>query len=446
MITSFSLKNFKSYKEAEMPLAMLTLFIGPNASGKSNALEAIRLLSLLSKGARLDDIEKGVHGPGGYLRGESANLFRDAGQALEIGCRMEGILWDWNRLSIQVGLISDHLALTDEFVSKEAKLGPIFLYRVEGSAKNAISDEVILVRYYNFREGEMPQIPCSNRQAIFFQLETPGRFREEDPESQFVIPSVAKSIRTNLRNVVFLEPRPEKMRGYSYLKDDVMMEDGRNLSSVLYKICNGKDLYERDQMLKFVRSLPEQDIVEIRFIKTERNDVMVRLVESFGGKESVFDAPVLSNGTLRVLAVGATLLSAPQGSLVVIEEIDNGVHPSRAERLILQIKEISEDRSLRVLLTSHNPALLDALPDVSLGDVLCCYRDPELGDSRIVRLGDFDRFPELMAQGTLGELVTRQVLDRFLKDRTSPEERKHAALSWLEELKNGASNECHLSD
>ena len=43
MITSFTLKNFKSYIEAEMPLATLTFFIGPNASGKSNALEAIRL-------------------------------------------------------------------------------------------------------------------------------------------------------------------------------------------------------------------------------------------------------------------------------------------------------------------------------------------------------------------------------------------------------------------
>ena len=446
MITSFSLKNFKSYREAQIPLATLTFFIGPNASGKSNALEAIRFLSLLSKGTRLDDIERGIHGQDGSLRGEYANLFRDSGQAFEICCQMDGILWDWNRLCIQIGLISDHLVIKDESVSKETSLIPISLYQVDGPAKNAISDEVILVRYNNFGEGEMPQIPSSNQQAIFFQLETPGRFREEDPESQFIIPSVAKSIRTNLRNVVFLEPRPEKMRDYSYLKDDVMKEDGRNLSSVLYKICNCNDRYDKDQMLQFVRSLPEQDIIEIRFIKTERNDVMVRLVESFGGKESVFDAPVLSDGTLRVLAVGATLLSAPQGSLVIIEEIDNGVHPSRAESLILHIKEIAEDRGLRVLLTSHNPALLDALPDESLGDVLCCYRDTELGDSRIVRLGDLDRFPELMAQGTLGELVTKRILDRFLKDKTTPEERTREALSWLNDFKKGVSDECHLSD
>jgi predicted ATPase len=215
-----------------------------------------------------------------------------------------------------------------------------------------------------------------------------------------------------------------------------MSEDGKNLSSVLYKIwSSGSD---RKHLLDFVRSLPEQDITDIRFIKTDRDDVMVRLVESFGGVESMIDAPVLSDGTLRVLAVGATLLSAPKGSLVIIEEIDNGVHPSRAESLVQQIRKISEDRNLRILLTTHNPALIDGLPDDLLGDVLCCFRDPEEGDSRIVRLGDLDRYPELVAQGPLGQLMTKRVLDRFLKDKSTSEERKKAALSWLKELEKGA--------
>ncbi len=442
MITSFSLKNFKSYRGAEMPLATLTLFTGPNASGKSNALEAIRLLSLLSKGTRLDDIEKGIHGAGAIFRGDPENFFRDTGMGFEIGCQIDGIEGDWNRLSLQVGLISDHLVITDEFVWKMSE--PLPLYRLDGLPFNECMDEITSVQYNNFKPENKPRIPCSNRQAIFFQLDTPARFYEKDMDSQRIIPEVVSEIRKNLQNVMFLEPRPETMRDYSYFKDDVMQVGGRNLSSVLFKICN--DPFGRDEMLQFVLSLPEQDITDIRFIRTEKNDVMVRLVESFGGKEGVFDAPVLSDGTLRVLAVGATLLSAPHGSLVIIEEIDNGVHPSRAESLILQIKGIAEARSLRVLLTSHNPALLDALPDESLGDVLCCYRDPELGDSRIVRLGDLDRFPELMAQGTLGELVTRQILDRFLKDKTTPEERKQAALSWLKELKNGVKDECHLPD
>ena len=38
MLSSLSIKNFKSYIEATLPLASVTFLIGPNASGKSNAL------------------------------------------------------------------------------------------------------------------------------------------------------------------------------------------------------------------------------------------------------------------------------------------------------------------------------------------------------------------------------------------------------------------------
>ena len=161
---------------------------------------------------------------------------------------------------------------------------------------------------------------------------------------------------------------------------------------------------------------------------------MVRLHESFGNKEQKIDAPLLSDGTLRVLSVGAVLLSAPEKSLVVIEEVDNGIHPSRADFLVKQIQNIVSRRGLQVLISSHNPALLDAVPDTALGDVLCCYRNPENGSSRIVRLADMKRFPELVAQGSLGQLMTSNRLEKFLKDTASEEKRKQAALSWLEQL------------
>lgn len=418
-----------------MHLAPLTLFIGPNASGKSNALEAIRLLSWLAKGSRLDDIERSIQGADSLVRGQAEKLFLDINKGFEIGCQMDGIEEDWNRLSLEIGLISDHLIITGESVSKDSESLPLYCVH---SQPNVHTDE-ISVEYNNFkRGGRKPLIPCSNRQAIFYQLETPGRFNKNNKKSQRIIPSVVKGIRRSLRNVVFLDPQPVKMRGYTHAKDNEMKEDGENLSSVLYNVWNG-DAAQKDELLEFVRTLPEQNITDIQFIETSRSDVMVQLVESFGNMKKVVDAPILSDGTLRVLAVGATLLSAPEGALVIIEEIDNGIHPSRAENLVKQIKRISVGRNLRVLLTSHNPALLDALPDDSLGDVLCCYRDPEDGDSRIVRLGDLDRFPELVAQGPLGQLMTKRVLDRFLKDKTSPEERKQAALSWLEKLKQEVS-------
>jgi len=161
--------------------------------------------------------------------------------------------------------------------------------------------------------------------------------------------------------------------------------------------------------------------------------------ESFADQEKIRDAGILSDGTLRVLAVAAALLSAPEGSLVIIEEIDNGVHASRVGTLLENIHSVAQERGIGVLVTTHNPALLDALPTAAIPDVVCCYRDPEAGDSRLVRLEDLEHYPELIAQGPLGRLMTQGVLDRYLKDRTEPEQKRADAMAWLETLKGGAA-------
>ena len=435
MLTSVTLRNFKSYQEATLSLAPITFLIGANASGKSNALEAIRLLSWLAKGSRLDDIERNIQSGNAIARGQAIDLFGAEKQYFTLGTHIDNAPDGWTDFEIEIGLLLDQLIIIGESVSKASKDQELTLYKID-SDPNPHTDE-IRVMYNNFNKGKnKPHIPCSNRQAIFYQLETPSRFQQSHTKSQKIIPAVTKVIRETLRNIVFLDPRPAVMRDYAYAKDDDIKEDGSNLSSVLYAVCQQGET-QKNKLLDFIRSLPEQDITDIRFIITDRKDVMVKLIESFGNKEHQIDAPLLSDGTLRVLAIAATLLSVNSGTFVIIEEIDNGVHPSRADNLVKQIREIALERKLRVLITSHNPALLDAVPDSDIGNVLCCYRDPQAGDSRIVRLADLERFPELIVQGTLGQLMTKQVLDKFLKDKSTAEQRQQNALSWLEQLKQG---------
>ena len=429
MLTSIQLTNFKSYRHASLVLAPLTFLIGPNASGKSNALEGIRLLSWLAKGKRLDDIERDIQGGDAVVRGQARDLFRDANQPFQLAVHLAHAPEDWCDFSITIDQLNKQLVIAGEQVSSPDQKVP--LYRVD-SEPSAHSDE-ISVAYNNFRRGPTkPHIPCSNRQAVFYQLETPGRFQQAHIQAQKLIPAVTRVFRETLRNIVFLDPRPAQMRDYEYAGDTQIKEDGSNLSAVLYQLCQSAET--KQTLLEFVRSLPEQDITDIQFIETQRQDVMVKLEETFGKQSRFVDAPLLSDGTLRVLAVGAALLSAPEGALLIVEEVDNGVHPSRADLLVQQIRDLANKRRLRVLMTSHNPALLDALPDASLADVLCCYRDPRQGDSRLARLGDLERYSELVAQGPLGQLMTRKVLERFLKDETTPQQRREAALSWLEAL------------
>jgi Fe-S cluster assembly ATPase SufC len=334
---------------------------------------------------------------------------------------------------IKVRVDDDGMRIMYERISDPTSNVP--LYSLDEPAAS-FSHEVT-VRYNNFaRGGIKPQIPCSDQQAIFTQLETPARFSTKTAQRQ--IPQVVGHYRKALEDILFMDPSPRAMRSYSFIVEKNLKDDGANLSSVLYDLCEEQGRGE--QVLDFIRALPEQDIRGIEFLKTPRNEVMVVLEESFAGAHRPCDAGLLSDGTLRVLAIAAALLSAREGALVIVEEIDNGVHPTRARMLLTNIQRVAQERGIRVLLTTHNPALLDALPRSAVPDVVCCYRDPQEGDSRLMRLAEVRDYPELVAQGPLGQLMTRGIIDRYLKDRRTDADRRAQARDWLDQLeKTGTS-------
>jgi predicted ATPase len=427
MITAFQLKNFRSYREASLPLAPLTLLIGANASGKSNALEALHILSRMARGQYLQDVFKNLK-EDGAIRGTIDDLTYGGGTEFSLGCTLSRDR-PYHDFQITIRRRNEELIVVDEHMSYERSSFP--LYRVEHVAEDY--SHQLKIAYNNFaRGGIKPQISCDNRQAVFTQLTTPARFTT--PKAQEKLPEYTQDFRQMLEQMLFLDPIPQQMRGYSFVRDTDLQEDGGNISSVLYDLC--REQQQKDRILDFVQALPEQDIRDIDFLETPRREVMVKLEESFGGHVQAREAALLSDGTLRVLAVAAAVLSAPHGSLVVIEEIDNGVHPSRAETLLTNIQQAAQERGLRVLLTTHSPALMDALSIDAIPDVVYCYRDPQAGDSRLVRLEDLADYPELIAQGTVGRLIQRGILERYLKRVQRPSEEKTAqALAWLQSLK-----------
>ncbi len=436
MIDQITLENFKSYKSATLKLAPLTLLIGANASGKSNAIEAIHLLSWLAHGRRLDDILHNMQQTDIDIRGTSHDLIYDWAEPdfLTLGCTLNNTK-EWKNFSISIQIPSNgedsELRVVAESINSET--GQLPLYWIK--EKLSTYSHEVQVAFNNFsRGGRKSTISCSDRQAIFTQLDIPSRFKSKSPKPRQIIPDVVQKLQKALQQILFLDPIPKHMTAYSFIVDDVLHGDGANTSSVLYNLCINQN--KKENVLDFIRSLPEQDIVDIKFIITPRREVMVQLVESFGGREIIRDAPLLSDGTLRVLAIATAVLSAPEGSLLVIEEIDNGIHPSRAGMLLDEIQQIANDRNLRVLLTSHNPALLDTLPNTAIPHVVACYRNEDEGDSRLIRLEDLVDYPELIAEGPLGRLMTRGILDRYLKSQRSPEQKKQESLDWFESLQH----------
>lgn len=421
MLVSFTIENFKSYHDATLKLAPLTVLIGANASGKSNAVEALRLLSWIAQGSKLGTIRHEAQAGNRAMRGAIEDFGFRRARSFILSCR--AVESEWERYSVRLETLNDgELRIVEEELVPHGAGFPFF--------RGAHSSETggdMQVAYNNFKHGgKKPQVTCTDGG------QSPARFAYGHKRAQETIPKAATECQKSLSNIVFLDPQPANMRGYSFTNERMLAGDGANLSGVLFNLCKNNE--SKGRLLEFVAALPEQDIANIDFSKTERGEVRVKLKETFDAKHADYDATLLSDGTLRVLAIAAAVLSAPEECLIVIEEIDNGVHPSRAERLLDQLWRVAQERSLRILISSHNPALLDALPLDTIPNVAFCYRDPETGSSRLTSLEDVRDYPELVAQGTIGHLVTRGTLDQFVKHHPSSEEKLRRGQAWLAEL------------
>lgn len=140
-------------------------------------------------------------------------------------------------------------------------------------------------------------------------------------------------------------------------------------------------------------------------------------------KSDITPAREMSDGLLRFIAIATALLTsnrgldidagttsakdaADPGVLLVIEELENGLHPSQASRVLGLILEASQALATSVMVTTHSPALLNAMSGRLNRSVIVCYRDPDDGRSHLVRLPDLPGYAEAMASGDLGDAMS----------------------------------------
>jgi predicted ATPase len=172
------------------------------------------------------------------------------------------------------------------------------------------------------------------------------------------------------------------------------------------------------RLLDLMRGLADHQIEKIVVTNSELGDVMLALDE---GRSGLTPTREMSDGMLRFLAICTAVLSGGGGLdlgpddrpdaartvMLVIEELENGLHPSQAATMLRLVKEAGTERRTQVLVTTHSPALLNALDGDEHRGVLVCWRDPHTGQSRITPLTDLDGYAIAMARGSLGEAITK---------------------------------------
>lgn len=216
-------------------------------------------------------------------------------------------------------------------------------------------------------------------------------------------------ITKELQNIIIFNPVPEKMRGYSPVSSE-LKPDGSNIAGVIASLPKDEKEKLEAELTRYVSPLPEKDIRKIQAVTVGLNnsDAMLYCYEEWNPDKPI-DARGMSDGTLRFAAIVLALLTAKPHSLLVIEEIDNGLHPSRAKELVKVMKELSQKRSVDILCTTHNPVLINELGNEMIPFISYVKRDSE-GNSVIELLEEKDNLAKLMASSTIGGIMTEDKL------------------------------------
>lgn len=425
------LKDFKNFARAELNLfAPLTVLLGRNGSGKTNLIEGVELFAALARGVPFNEITDVDRGGSFEVRGGLRSCVRFGRQ--RFGLRFDQARVGGKRVDYSIEMAA-HGKNAVGLAAETLKVGPKVLFDAVPSGS-----DLMQVKFDNFSRGPNPACTLSASRSVLSRYEEVIRNSRSTATGLRSSTRTVEGVRRYLRNSYIFDPQPKAMREYARVESSPqLLRSGANLSAVLFALSELADHPDPalERIAEIVRQIPEEPFQRIGFEETSLGDVMAGFVpegQKTGGRKLI-DARILSDGTLRMLAVITALETVPKRSRIVIEEFDNGLHPSRAKLLVGALVDTASRRKLNVVVTTHNPAFMDALDESQTDSILVCHGD-DLGEgSRVTKLGDMDIAGTVSLRGGLGDFVTRGALERNLSPSFA-EERSREMQDWLATL------------
>ena len=376
LLDSFTLTNFLSFKTAELHLGQLTALVGPNASGKSNAVAAIRLLTELP----LHGLPTAISRRGGFdqLR------HRSKGRPFDPSLRLS---WREDEQSPQS--------------SYELKLGSIKGKRFRVKNEN-----------WTIRDEAGEAIALTNKEGTLsaWQITENGRRTPVDnhlpvvPEDQSAITAAFSyggiAVWQTLMSLQTIDINPAAVGA---LQDPVagtsFEADGSNIASVFESLSTERRREVTDLLASIVPGIVR---VEPRHVADK---VTLTFVQQVEGQAREFSAKQMSDGTLRAFGILLSLIQPRQPDLVVIEEPETAIHLGALRTLVGILSDFSTD--LQIVITTHSAEMIDEL---AIDDLRLVWQDQH-GESRIAPVAEHTR--DTIREGliTPGELLKSDALD-----------------------------------
>lgn len=369
VIERVELKDILSFGPESPPVELgpLNVLIGPNASGKSNLIRALHLLSGVPKrellwapdGSPSDDwIRRGRH----VLMGGKIKVTLPCPTTpltYELGIR--SVNGDFEVLSEHVFAGATKVLSRSEFMSTR--------------------DPSALIH----AEQNIPLTVEPRKSALSL-----GR-----PEPLLIQAAEALSSIAVHQDWSFGSQAPLRVPQSADFPNDTLRGDAANLGLVLNRL--NQDSASKVRLVAGLQRLYE-GIADLR-VNVRCGEVAVDVKEG----DHRIPASHLSDGTLRYLCLLAILTDPDPPGLICLEEPELGLHPD----ILPTVGELLIDASTRtqLIVTTHSDVLVDALSDTPESVIVC---EKHAGQTHLKRLNRHEIAGWLKRySNSLGELWTR---------------------------------------
>lgn len=380
MIRFITFENWKSFRSATLQIEPVTILLGASGSGKSNAIEGLSFLARTAQGKNIRETFDGNEAQPAVRGGIERATFKSADQftikAL-VECNDTGHSYLY-RVSFEPKsyLVSaEHLECTT--CSPDAPDDERILIDVNIDSDTTILPDESQLKGLSGRIDKMV-----NLSGLYTLL---GRLDER-------LPDAVQPVTNALQHIFTLNPVPSAMRIPVSVFAENLCCSGANTAESIARLHP-----EHQQVVENVLSLCVSRLTDekmrrmyVRKVGKGQSQAMLFAKEQWiaAHPPELVDVRTMSDGMLRFIAMVTALLTQPEGSVIVIENVDCGISTTRACSQIHMLREIASRRRMYLLLTTHNAALLSELETEGEVCIQVVHRDPSTGESKITGVAD----------------------------------------------------------
>ncbi len=183
---------------------------------------------------------------------------------------------------------------------------------------------------------------------------------------------------------------------------------GENFASVIRTIQ--RDSTKASDYVAWLKELTPTELDSVEILPGAAGDWLFALVRS----NVKYPAPVLSDGTLRFAAIAAAFFQPSLPRKLVLEEIEEGLHPTRLQLLVELLKSQTGHGIEQVFATSHSPYALAWLKEEDYKYTFLCTKNEDTGATSITPFSQVPDLVELARSQSISDLFAEGWMENTL--------------------------------